>query len=362
MRKLVAVYIALLIFVGYGISGFPAAEGGVANETPTTTTPANTPTTTTTTSTTTTTTTNTTTTTTTNTTTTTTTTDQSAPRCCPEESTTETTTTTNTTTETPSTTTAETKTAPTAADSPDVEEFSISAAVLNETSTTVGRAVSVTIRVKNTGSLNRTYLSNLSVNGTEVANRSVVVAPGTTEVVTLEHRFKQPGVYAVAVDGIPLGRVTVSPRSGSATPVEAGDEAIDGVPSTPIVVVEATLPPDGLDEEAGTAQLQVVVKNTVDRPETRNLTVTIDGQPVATKRVRLTGNERAAIRIGFEPRNGTVAVEGVEAGRIRAGMAVDTGTASGDSGSVGLELVGLVVGVGVGALGTLLSMILLRNR
>ncbi|MBX0324197.1 hypothetical protein EGH21_14255 [Halomicroarcula sp. F13] len=80
-------------------------------------------------------------------------------------------------------------------------------------------------------------------------------------------------------------------------------------------VVNTTSPPDWARQGYRT-NVTATVENPGDRPARRNLTVTVDGRPVANKTVRLEPGERDEVTIGFPAGGGTVAVEGTEAGQM----------------------------------------------
>lgn len=139
--------------------------------------------------------------------------------------------------------------------------------------------------------------------------------------------------------------------------------------ANPIQVTGATMPADWVREGYDTS-VQATVVNTANRTANRTLTVTVDDRPVSNATVTLGPNERDVVTIEFEPVSGTVAVAGVEAGRIDVGErrrapVTETDDTSGVAGSDGgfsrvvLIASGLVVaggillGLGVVVTGTL---------
>jgi len=71
-------------------------------------------------------------------------------------------------------------------------------------------AVTVTATVENTDTTATTADIALTADGTVIETRSVTVAAGATATVTFTHVFEDPGTYAVAVDGVDAGTVTVT--------------------------------------------------------------------------------------------------------------------------------------------------------
>jgi len=102
-------------------------------------------------------------------------------------------------------------------------------------------------------------------------------------------------------------------------------------------VVEGAVPVDRIRAGYETT-LRATVENPGDRRVTRNLTVTMDEEPLAERQVSLDPGENATVEIAFEPReSGSVSLEGEEVGSIElfgdsGGAASSTGT--GTDGSV----------------------------
>jgi hypothetical protein len=201
----------------------------------------------------------------------------------------------------------------------------------------------VVLRVENIGGAAGTFDTRLLVDGEAVESRSVRIRARQTEILTFERQFDEPGSYRVGTDGAPLGTVFVSEGAGTATP--RGDGAVSAVE-----IVEADLPYDWVGEGLQT-NLRVTVANTENLTADRTLNVTVDGERVASETVTLGPGERRTVNIRFGAASGTVAVEGVEAGRIEIR---NTGTAqqpdpdgSGDDGPEFVVLALVVTALGV---------------
>lgn len=183
------------------------------------------------------------------------------------------------------------------------------------TSVTVDEAARILVWVTNRGDGAGTYETELVVDGTVVSSASVDVEPGQSRTLALDHRFDAPGEYAVAVGEPPLRTLTVQVAPVTTTPTVTADLATG---EGPIAVVEATVPTDWV-AEGYNASVRATVVNTANRTANRTLTVTVDGQTVATRPVTLGPNERDTVTIEFPAVGGAVAVDGVEAGRIEVG-------------------------------------------
>ena len=85
-----------------------------------------------------------------------------------------------------------------------------------------------------------------------------------------------------------------------------------------VAVVDASITADWV-RSGHTTNVRTTVRNTGPGRATRTLTVTVGGDPVANRSVTLEPNEREVLAIEYRAVEGTVAVEGVEAGRIAVG-------------------------------------------
>jgi len=192
-------------------------------------------------------------------------------------------------------------------------------ATLNETQVTAGESVGIAIEVENTGEQTGTFTANVTVDSTMVASKSVTVEPGETETEVFDHRFDEPGEYEIAVTDTSLGVLIVTAADGHRTTTQLSDDA-DG--SNPIEVVEATVPADWV-RSGHVTTVKATVVNTGNRRTSRTLRATVDDRPVGIETVDLLAHESEVVEIEaeipVETSGGTVAVGGVEAGRITVG-------------------------------------------
>lgn len=207
----------------------------------------------------------------------------------------------------------------------------------------------ITLRATNVGDRTGTYKPDLRVNGEVVATGVATIEPGETEAVVFTRQFDTPGEYDIAVEDESLGTLTVT-RSETTAGTTAADEG------SPIDIVAATVPADWV-RNGSTTTVRVTVQNTVNRTATRTLTVTVDGEAVASSAITLQPRERTEVTIPFDATSGTIAVDGVDAGRIQlregtprsaAGSASDDGLGLlSQLASVGLIVLALAAGLGV---------------
>lgn len=108
------------------------------------------------------------------------------------------------------------------ADSPGMSEFAIGAqrpefdtywADAVQASADPGEAVTVSGRVTNVGAADGVYEASLTVDGEVVSTRTITIAAGGTRQVNFRTDFERSGTYAVAVDDVSAGSVTVEARS-----------------------------------------------------------------------------------------------------------------------------------------------------
>jgi subtilisin family serine protease len=94
-------------------------------------------------------------------------------------------------------------------------EFTIDSVSLNKETANVSEVVTVTATVANIGNNDGTFTGDLTVDGTEVASNDTLIEAGTTETVTFEQTFSQPGQYALAVNGEQAPTLTIQERETS---------------------------------------------------------------------------------------------------------------------------------------------------
>ena len=260
-------------------------------------------------------------------------------------------------TTTPSTTPVRTATAAEAS-------FDVLIATLNNSEITAGESVQIALRVENVGDRDGTFQADLIANAETVDSKPVTVEAGETETVVFEHRFDDPGEYEIAVSDTSLGTLIVTAAGDNRT-VQPDDDADV---TEPIEVTAGTVSADWVKSGYETT-VRATVVNRADQTATRTLTVTVGGQPLATETVTLQPTERDVVAIKFEAVDGTVEVEGVDAGRIRVSeryrsIATGTDDAAGSSEQgPGFDMTGLsmfaIVLVGVAGL---LAIAMVRRR
>ncbi|WP_424017935.1 PQQ-binding-like beta-propeller repeat protein [Halorientalis pallida] len=158
----------------------------------------------------------------------------------------------------------------------------------------VGEPVTVEVTLQNSGVLESETTVALTVDGETVTEESVTVGgDGTT--VTVERSFEAPGEYALAVDGVAAGTVTVERA---------------------IRVREASL--ERARGPVGTRlPLLATIRNHGPAAVGRPVTVTADGDSVATRTVEVDGETTREVRFEpsvTEPGRYDLAVEDVPAG------------------------------------------------
>ncbi|WP_255196405.1 hypothetical protein [Halorarius litoreus] len=178
------------------------------------------------------------------------------------------------------------------------------------------------MQVENVGGRDGTFEADLLVDGEIVATETVFVEAGGTGTVGFEQQFDTPGEYELAVDDRPLGTLTVTAMTASSDAVR---------------VVGASLPAEWV-ATGFEASVRATVVNEASLAANRTLTVTVDGQSVANETVSLGPNEQRNVTIPFEAVAGTVAVEGVEAGRIEVGEDVAQARTSTPDATTGAEV------------------------
>jgi hypothetical protein len=125
----------------------------------------------------------------------------------------------------------------------------------------------------------------------------------------------------------------VSPVTNESAPAVTATSSDASTPTpAELSVTEASLLADWVRAGFNTSA-RATVENPTDEAVEQTLTVTVDGDPVASRTVRLNGGEQTTVTIEFEAVDGAVAVNGVSAGDLRVGS--DSGQPDGDSESGG---------------------------
>ncbi len=126
-----------------------------------------------------------------------------------------------------------------------------------------------------------------------------------------------------------------------------GNLAVASLAPGRIEVVNTTEPPDWASPGYNTS-VSATVRNPGDRPAERQLTVTVDGRPIATKNVELQPGEERSVEFSFPATPGTVAVNDTVAGRMNVSDSEEwdqdpgTGFSTGEGPGFDLGLVAVV--------------------
>ncbi|EMA24428.1 CARDB domain-containing protein [Haloarcula argentinensis] len=125
----------------------------------------------------------------------------------------------------------------------------------------------------------------------------------------------------------------VSPVANASTPTTTASPSNTNA-STPmpaeLTVSNASLMADWVRTGFNTSA-RAAVENPTDETVEQTLTVTVDGDPVASRTVRLNAGEQTTVTMEFKAVDGAVAVNGVSAGDLRVGS--DTAQSTGGSGT-----------------------------
>ncbi|MCU4753977.1 right-handed parallel beta-helix repeat-containing protein [Halobacteria archaeon AArc-curdl1] len=105
--------------------------------------------------------------------------------------------------------------------------FELSDVSVSEEDVLTGDGVTVSALLENTGTDDGEHVVSLEIDGTVVANQTVSVDAGETEVIEFTHAFADAGDYDVTVDGVEAGTVSVSepPSTPSPSPSPSPDPA-----------------------------------------------------------------------------------------------------------------------------------------
>jgi len=170
---------------------------------------------------------------------------------------------------------------------------------LEETALIAGESAVATATVENVGDQQGTHTVGLGVDGETVETQDVTLAPGETETVTFERQFTRPGEYAITVDAVDAGTLTVEQSSA----FEIQDVALG----------ETTI----LEGEQAT--VTATIENTGDQDDTHWAALYVDGEIVETEAVDIAagGTETVTFEQSF-PDSGDylIAVDGVDAGTL----------------------------------------------
>ncbi|WP_435178705.1 PKD domain-containing protein [Halorussus sp. AFM4] len=208
---------------------------------------------------------------------------------------------------------------------------------LDATRVAADEPVSVTATLRNEGESPVTYRANLTADGEVVASKTVEVPAGATANVTVERRLS-PGAHRIALDATPVGNVTVAE------------------PGPDIGVAEVSLN-DSSIRAGGQVEITATVRNDGSEPGEREVALTLFGEQIATKTVRVPAHE--AKRVTFVRSVNAAGNYTATVGNASASLAVEpTESRDGDSPAPGVP--GFGVGATVAAL--VAGLLLVRTR
>jgi len=192
-----------------------------------------------------------------------------------------------------------------------------------------GGSVTVVVELANRDERDRQELVEFRVDGRLVATKGVDVDADETATVSFERQFDRRGEREITVEETTLGTVTVVGRNDEiptdAAPAVTADGAAPDSGQTEVVAVR------GLADwvrSGFNASVELTVVNRGNTTATESIEVTVDGEPVASETIRVPPGERTTASIKFPATEGTVRVDGVEAGTLSVG---DSWTAVEDS-------------------------------
>ncbi|KAA9400016.1 cell surface glycoprotein [Haloarcula sp. CBA1130] len=112
----------------------------------------------------------------------------------------------------------------------------------------------------------------------------------------------------------------VSPVANASTQTTVGSSNTNMTTSTPaeLTITDASVTADWVRAGFNTS-VRATVGNPTEETVEQTLTVTVDGDPVAARTVRLNAGEESTVTMEFEAADGVVAVNGVSAGDLRVG-------------------------------------------
>jgi uncharacterized cupredoxin-like copper-binding protein len=200
----------------------------------------------------------------------------------------------------------------------------------------------------------------LRIDGTTVATDRVALAAGESREVVFVWAFDGTGDYELGIGTVPVGTISVE-RPATESPTlthtstmltpDRGETSTRAGPAVEVVSAESVY---SWVRSGFNASVRVTLANRGDRQVDQPVTVRVDGQRVASRTVSLTPGERKQVTVDFPAAEGTVTVNGVEAGAIRVGRAAEDalGTetvspATGPGFGVGTAVILLVAAIGL---------------
>ncbi|WP_436935780.1 S8 family serine peptidase [Halovenus marina] len=184
---------------------------------------------------------------------------------------------------------------------PDLSDpsFSVTETALSETTVLENATINVIGTLTNEGDTEATHTVTLTVDGTPEQQQTYTLASGESELVSFELSISDRGEYAIALDGVSAGTLTVEQ------------------PAT-FEVTNATVEPTEI--VAGeTATTTATVTNVGDRAGTYEGTIDVDGLAVGRTTETIAAGETAHISVArtySDPGTYAVGFDGVRAGNL----------------------------------------------
>ncbi len=192
---------------------------------------------------------------------------------------------------------------------------------LDEPRLVTGESLEATVVVRNAGTEPGDYEVPFRVDGETVATRSGTLAAGETATLSFAHTFETPGEHEL--------------RAGTATAT-----AVVEPPADPTVTGLSVDPRTPARSER--VHVRATVESSAARPANGTVTVAVDGEPIATRRVAVADTTTVAATTSFdEPGDHTVragartATVSVRAGTVRPGADTAAGSGAGGGGGSG---------------------------
>ena len=160
------------------------------------------------------------------------------------------------------------------------QSLSVGDTALGATTATQGERVEATASVTNDGPTDRTLTVNLTFDGQSVAAKSLTVPAGETKTVTLAADVGEPGSYDVAVEGVAAGTLVVEEKQPP-KPADVSTRSVSLNAST-ITVGEYV-------------EITATVENSGEKAGTQEVALTMFGEQVATKTVKVPGGETKTV-------------------------------------------------------------------
>lgn len=185
--------------------------------------------------------------------------------------------------------------------------------------------------VTNEGDRAGTTVVNLRIDDDVVATRDLRLAAGESGTVEFVRAFTEPGERAISVGPVSVGTLTVVEQPVAPTTVDAmptRPQTATGSPDSSAVEIVDARSIYSWVRGGFNASVRITARNPTDSRANRSVIVRVDDERVATRTVSVAPGERRQVDIEFPATEGSVTVEGVEAGRLRVGTVNERGLAA----------------------------------